>query len=363
MDSLVYASLENQYNDTNSLAWFNRNISPSNTLPGTNVEKTIELNKILSETTIKRACCLGVDKIKVKIPIPMDTDLNQYTKKGIMEKYGYFEKEVTVPESLCNPSWKVKNPDTNRSQCDNFYTVYCKNKVNLYKAGNKGNFNAVEFQDYSPDCVCYGDMPEVLRTANVAPKCALAGCETSLEGGGYYVDPISRSADCEMTICSQTFNASDVTVGGDASIMAKMNNQCGVAAVLDTVEDHDEDNGEDEVSNEAPDKEPVMVSETKTVQDTTVSPGSSESSEEVGSSESSEEVESPGSSEEAKSSGSSEEAESSGSSEESESEESSLLSTLSTTHKLYIGIGLSVCCVFLVFLAMRPKSRPMYRRF
>jgi len=135
MDALIYATFNNQYETANDITNFSR-ILNSDIIPtsGTTQEKKDAINDLLDETTIKRACCLGKDSIDVRIPIPTNINLDDYEdRKQIFEKYGYFTKNIKINrEKMCKPEWT-------QNYCDNFYTAYCKNQLNIHKEKNKWN--------------------------------------------------------------------------------------------------------------------------------------------------------------------------------------------------------------------------------
>ena len=133
--ALAYASLSNHLVSDNDIQNFNTYINYGDYKQGdenvgkTSVKKEI-LNRILDKTNIKRACCTGQTSVDVRIPIPKDLDLNEYSdKKDLYDDYQYFDVTgVSIPADMC------PNGYTGTGQaCDNFYSVYCANILDMYK--------------------------------------------------------------------------------------------------------------------------------------------------------------------------------------------------------------------------------------
>jgi hypothetical protein len=190
-----------------------------------------DFDSILSGTTVKRACCMGsgtspnvipISSIPVKMPIPVNpapssTVLNA---NPLYNKYGYMEKLVKVPSDLCG------NYSPGSQSCNDFMDVYCANVKNDYINLNNGQFNASDWNSYSPECACYGqtltDMAKTTGTpslfgglTNVAPMFYMPGCAAGIS----YLDPASRlNPSFDPTICSSIISLANSTSKGSINI-------------------------------------------------------------------------------------------------------------------------------------------------
>jgi hypothetical protein len=166
IDALVYTSLTNKItNDSNNYpdiyANIQNKIGPNNN----------EWNSIISETTLKRACCNNSTDINVKIPIPKD-----FVTEGIYSKYLFIEKPITVPTSMCKSDW-------NANYCAKFKNLYCANLFYNFRENLKNKNITFDMDIYSDwekyrqnDCATFtiGDIPKVITTdlssACISPK-------------------------------------------------------------------------------------------------------------------------------------------------------------------------------------------------
>jgi hypothetical protein len=194
-----------------------------------------DLDNIISNTTIKRACCVqktdknnpDMYKINVKLPIPdgyiFDGDP---VTSALQQKLGYINKEVKIPKSLCDSSYN--GPSDN---CDNFMYLYCNNAKSIYKndvtlVGSV--YSDDEFVTYAPECACYGNPPDFMKNRNMSglPKtCYLNGCDPN--NTGVYLDKTSREKPCNSTICSTIFNVDNIKAGGSANLNSAVTQNCG----------------------------------------------------------------------------------------------------------------------------------------
>ena len=96
---------------------------------------TDQVNQLLNDTSIKRACCLrdpnstrssdtGPIPVKVKIPRPREVAIDDPTSQ--QAKYTYLEKIVSVDSALCNTA-KYQQYQRGTPMCDDFYQAYCDN--------------------------------------------------------------------------------------------------------------------------------------------------------------------------------------------------------------------------------------------
>lgn len=170
------------------------------------------LNNILSNTTIKRACCLGGTdpnnfKVNVRIPIPSDYSVSGVPK--INTDIGYIDHVVTVPSSMCknlpikdeslaNYTKSSKTDSTYNQACDDFYSVYCANMKAFYNDENESVYagkspDLEKFAaSYKPECACY--IQDVPKGVPYSPLCLMyTNCTAANnDAGSVYLDPVSR---------------------------------------------------------------------------------------------------------------------------------------------------------------------------
>lgn len=208
------------------------------------ISNSSELNQLLDDTTIKRACCLrdssdsGQIEVKVKIPKP-----NKDIEVTSMEKnFNYLNKTVKINRAICkDPKFSDYSPES--TKCDNFYASYCSNILNDYQqllkeTGKK--YTANDWNQYSLDCACYGSLLDESGDGSTVskatqslvkkmqedapPKCYMPKCGQT----GSYIDKKSRKGECNITVCQQIFDAGQISIEGENNEIAntfKMN--CG----------------------------------------------------------------------------------------------------------------------------------------
>jgi hypothetical protein len=161
------------------------------------------LDTIISQTTIKRACCKGdasgsFFKIKVKIPYDETYVNNMNINQDLKNQYRelkYAEKEILIPSNLC-PRDYSKPTSGIKTACDNFYRLYCENSKLLLQEDINTNFTSELFTLYSPECGCYIDKPQ--NKINNQPSCYSATCNSRSTSA--YIDEETRSkGDCGYT--------------------------------------------------------------------------------------------------------------------------------------------------------------------
>lgn len=198
-----------------------------------------EINKVLDNTTIKRACCLGREGppkadnstgVSVKIPIPLNHQFTGFTDetKKFYEDYGYINRTVYVNPALCPADFK---PYT--ESCNNFMQGYCTNQWELFKRLTKDdtdNISAGEnFPKYLPECSCFGRTDPRYEGANIARKCYMKGC--SYDPKKVYLDKTSRKdgqpVECNMTICNAIVQNTEFTAGKNINVDSQINQNCG----------------------------------------------------------------------------------------------------------------------------------------
>lgn len=225
MDALVYAEIPNNISDTNELADLANSVQIA---ASSTSEISNNLSQYLSETTIKRACCLGragppkADNstgIRVRIPIPTGYNVKGDVQGEIENKFGFIDKMVYVPENMCSSTYSPGS-----AYCDNFYEIYCSNMREFYETENGGNFDEIEFSKYKPECACYSKPKEGYNS--IPPKCYMMNCNQGV--AGLYLDPLSRtSGPCNMTICNAIFQASGLSAGGSMDVNNQVQQNCG----------------------------------------------------------------------------------------------------------------------------------------
>ena len=275
-DALTYAVLQNIISPKFSerSAWENSRWTSYKPEWGLGTgETTKTVSDLLTQTTIKRACCKGEKdpnspcptcyKINVRIPTPKKYDYEdpEGTDK-IPKKYGYIDKTVYIPPSMCkyghcDPSYDDKKyksttpsdakslcqhgftpkTDTNYTNCDRFYDTYCDQILADYIKINKitkdeiyqGKFPYPEFRKYKPECACYAPVPPVFKDFNIPPLCIMPGC--TRKANAYFDIDSRESKGCDIKICNQTIDLSDFDAGHDVIVKVIANcgaSKCGV---------------------------------------------------------------------------------------------------------------------------------------
>jgi hypothetical protein len=252
IDSLIYTSIKNNItiNDPDDRFFFLKKSTGTNSITDNTIANN-KINELLTQTTIKRACCMAkrdsskVDadnNITVNVKIPIPTGSASSTDK-VGTKFGFKNVSVKVPKSACtrpeifgeayntSDSSKLGNP-----QCDNFIGGYCSNMKYLYKLENGNNpFDPNEFSQYAPECPCYADLPiwaaqKDSSLPNGIPKiCALTNCEQG--NNDAYLDQSSRDGcKSNITFCTEYNNwkSLNATQGGTINIDKKTVQNCGV---------------------------------------------------------------------------------------------------------------------------------------
>jgi len=242
LDALTYSEIRNNMTDNDSLdMWRGQLFTTSGTL--TDKQVADKLDQILSSTTIKRACCLGNNligdntkplKVNVRIPIPTGmTDL-----PAINKKFGYYDRVVYVPRSMCGQYVKSDKRDVNyNNQCDDFYQLYCANMLDLFQSekkamGNNSSVDPVEFLQYKPECACYNVYKQFQNNGvPLSPRCLMyPSCsDANNDTNSVYMDPLSRQQcpqNLNLTVCSQIVDLTGVGAGGNIGVSPELSNQC-----------------------------------------------------------------------------------------------------------------------------------------
>jgi len=209
-----------------------------NTLPVNQTSKLIQgltgvtdetgLNKVLDDTTIKRGCCMRknkTDKILVKVKIPRPTNVAVAVPNSVEDKFTYIEQLVEIDPKFCDNTYSYYQQNTNT--CDDFINSYCMNLRADYQ-NMVSQFNSDEWNDYAPECACYGQTAaesavNAFQGVNVPPKCYMPNCGSATA----YTDPTSRAGECNLTICNALFNASNFTAGQNVAVQSTVEQNCG----------------------------------------------------------------------------------------------------------------------------------------
>jgi hypothetical protein len=227
LDALSYATIDNQVNDNASLTDFAAKMGISSS-DSTTINS--DLNSKLLYTTIKRACCMGKTGppntdgstgIKVKIPIPKDYNIKANADGPFTSSYGYIEKTVYVPTGFCSQLGDTYTKDS--KSCDNFMELYCQNQIK--NLSDTGTYSQTILAQYLPECACYGKVNPAFDNLNIPATCYQSGCKIGLDD--VYLDPSSRGAVCNATVCLAIVNAENITAGHDVTISPQITQNCG----------------------------------------------------------------------------------------------------------------------------------------
>jgi hypothetical protein len=252
LDSLAYASMENSLLTQDDMkTWRNMNITGISA-DTTSDQIQSKLNKILSNTTLKRACCLqqpdqssspdnNVWQIPVRIPVFNSSQFTSETKQKLVpyeKSYNYYDKIVKIPKTMCN---SIKSPDgkvynrpkmgsSTTTNCDDFYSVYCKNMLSQYYAQSNevGNTaDAIDFaNNFKRECACFTPLDVSVK---VARRCLSYPQCVSNSNNNAYLDPDSRLTCPEnltVSICKQVFNISENKAGGNITVSPQLKEKC-----------------------------------------------------------------------------------------------------------------------------------------
>jgi hypothetical protein len=253
LSSLVYASMENAMTSPEQYKYWQSQTIFGNRGSLTAEQIQNELNAILSNTTIKRACCLASPiegdpdhyKVNVRVPVPKSWSANGNDQRNI--DYGFIDKAVKVPKSFCDavqssdgtvkPYIKPNKRDANYSkQCDDFYSAYCPNMMTYFVKETKAlnpdaQVDAKEFANfYKQECACLDLFNIFPPNTNLSARCLkFPQCNDSNgDQGVVYLDQESRK-QCpdNITICSQIQNLAGASAGKDVNVKTFMENNCG----------------------------------------------------------------------------------------------------------------------------------------
>jgi hypothetical protein len=181
---------------------------------------------LLSQTTIKRACCLGYNsdndvnnfEISVKIPFVEELSRQSGATQSTIEtwrKLGYISKIVKIPKSMCPTGYsRPDNKSGETGECDKFMRAYCENAKEMYDLDIKdisGTYSENEFMNIAPECGCFAD--RLKEYGGQAPAlCYSPRCNFSQS---VYVDQNSRKqGGCPVNQCVAILNLSTTAALG-----------------------------------------------------------------------------------------------------------------------------------------------------
>lgn len=197
-------------------------------------EKLKNLDNILDQTQIKRACCLGKKSIHVRIPLYTGLQIEDIQGSGDLRKeFKYFDKEVSVGDCRL-PEYDKRNADNNTdiyNKCEEFYKVYCANMINDFKQENGGKWDLEKFLRYKPECSCFVPPPQGLpQGVNIVPRCFYDWCTSgNFNSNLIWLDKESRGGECDLNICNSKIDQDEFTAGGNVAVANKVIQICGDA--------------------------------------------------------------------------------------------------------------------------------------
>lgn len=234
IDALVYSNLKNKLTSPNDLNELNKYFPNNDAYNfGSNKDaKLKQLDTLLLNAQIKRACCLGTNKITVRIPIFPNANISSELDSGkLMKEYGYYDKIITIPPGSCPAEYdRIKNPNDSNvlNRCEEFYKVYCKNIINEFIEAN-GKWDLGKFLQYKPECACMVPPPSGIPSGiNVVPTCFYDQCTLgNFEGNSVWLDKESRKGKCDLVICQANINMSEFDAGNNIGVQNQIEQKCG----------------------------------------------------------------------------------------------------------------------------------------
>lgn len=228
-DALKYANYKNTITDINMLDDIDRYLGRKYNFTIDKAGKLNQLDQVLDQTQIKRACCLGQTSVPVRIPMPTGVVIDDIQGTGqLMQEYQYYDKPVYMGKCpLAQYDKKNASSDTSiYDNCEEFYKVYCQNLIENFKEQNGGRWDLDKFLKYKPECACFVPKPPgIPDNINIVPACFYDGC--TLGNPYIWLDRESRSGECDLTICQVNLNNVDFEAGGGVSVRNNIEQRCG----------------------------------------------------------------------------------------------------------------------------------------
>jgi hypothetical protein len=175
-------------------------------------------DKILEETPLKMGCCYRKSNDNAARSVLIRTPLDPENTDETFKKFDFQFESMKIPENTCPVDYYADS-----SNCNAFYDVYCANVIDAF---NKQKLSVDDFLKYAPECACYAPKTDAQAAYPdvTPPACYKDGCQL---GNASYLDTVSRNTPCDLTVCSNIFNVSNITAGGNVTIDPKLENTCG----------------------------------------------------------------------------------------------------------------------------------------
>lgn len=182
------------------------------------------INKVLENVPLKLACCKRMPSDNTskyaKIFTSLSPTVNSANK--MLSNINLQNNQFTIPANTC-----PTNLYRGSNDCNVFYASYC---TNMYEYLQSKGLTDKEKLLQIPECACY--FPNT-KEQNFYPLGTPAVCyKEGCNSGEAYIDPTSSQPDgsikqCDMTVCQNIINTSELAAGGNVSINPTLENNCG----------------------------------------------------------------------------------------------------------------------------------------
>ena len=199
--------------------------------PNDDVLTSEAFNILLQKAPLKVGCCLRKKDDNSQKTVLVRTPLNPNENVDPMyKKFDCKFKSIPIPQDSCPTDYYGGSPN-----CNAFYDIYSQNIITEF---NKQEVQPEYFIKYAPECACYAPKTKVqeIYPDNTPPACYKTSCDV-VDNPSTYIDPISRSNPCDITVCNNVFNATIGNVGGNVIIDPKLENTCGKNLPSNTTSD------------------------------------------------------------------------------------------------------------------------------
>ena len=220
----IYSNLTNSITDkvqlnnigTSHYNTFNKIVSDYNPNDTDTTKKVFD--EILKETPLKMGCCFRKLNDNAARSVLVRTPLDPENTDETFKKFDFQFESMKIPENTCPVDYYADSDN-----CNAFYDVYCANVIDAF---NKQKLSVDDFLTYAPECACYAPKTDAQAAYPdvTPPACYKDGCQL---GNASYLDTVSRNTPCDLTVCSNIFNVSNITAGGNVTIDPKLENTCG----------------------------------------------------------------------------------------------------------------------------------------